>query len=96
MLSAEEKAVNSPVWLMPATRGLTVGRAAINRWVSGSVRLGGSIEPPKSTSFLFNHFRGPKNPVSDGKGLVCGLHYSRPKGGRHENQNECEGWAAHR
>lgn len=50
------------------------------------------FEPPESTSFLFNHFRSSKNPASGGKGLVRGLHYSKAKGGSHENQDEREGW----
>jgi hypothetical protein len=50
------------------------------------------FEPPKSTSLLFNHLRSSKNPASGGKGLVGGLHYSKAKGGSHENQDEREGW----
>jgi hypothetical protein len=58
------------------------------------VRRQALFEPPKFSSFLFNHFRKSENPASGTKGLVCGLHYSSAKGGCHENQNECEGWPA--
>jgi hypothetical protein len=50
------------------------------------------FETPKLMSFLFNHFLNPKNPVSCGQGLVGRLHYSKAKRGRHENQDEYEGW----
>jgi hypothetical protein len=50
------------------------------------------FEAPKSTSFLFKHFRSTRNLASTSKRLACHLHYSKAKGGRHENQDEREGW----
>jgi len=49
------------------------------------------FEPPKCTSFLFNHFQSSKNPAAGRKGLVCGLHYLKAKGGSHESQDQREG-----
>jgi hypothetical protein len=50
------------------------------------------FEALKSTSFLFKHFRSTRNLASTSKRLARPLHYSKAKRGRHENQDEREGW----
>src|SRR5208282_476145 len=74
---------------------LTFGRAAINRWVSGSVLPTCLPLAPRDQHLFFSNTSTLRRILfGRDQALVRLLHYSKAKGGRHENQIEREGWTA--